>query len=94
MPSPASTTVPISSREAALGSYDLTKFAKASLIASGLIAISAMVLPLSLSLPETLLLLALLVLLLVLLVSLLYFLSEISTAPLGQPTIGSLPSID
>jgi hypothetical protein len=48
MPSPASTTVPISSREAALGSYDLTKFAKASLIASGLIAISAMVLPLSL----------------------------------------------
>ncbi len=43
MPSPATTTVPISSRDALPGSYDLTKFAKASRISSGRIVNSAMI---------------------------------------------------
>ena len=41
IPSAVSTTVPISSRDAAPGSYDLTKFAKASRISSGRIVSSA-----------------------------------------------------
>src|SRR6516164_1547304 len=45
MPSPASTTVPISSRAAPAGSYSWTKRASASRISSGRIVSSAIVLP-------------------------------------------------
>ena len=43
MPSPASLTVPTSSREAASGSYDWTKVSSASRISSGRIVSSAIV---------------------------------------------------